>query len=151
MSDIPHRMRWWKDVAHNWRYFGSPLRPCGEDISAMEDAVARWGRCSGNPCKALRWGVTPEIADMKWPDGTELVAIDRSEVMIQTVWPGNIDGFRKAYRAEWLDSGSVISSATVAIGDGCFNTLNYPDGYRALLDTAYQVLENKGALIMRFF
>lgn len=143
----------WKQVAENWRSFGPPLRPCSEDIGAMENAVAEWeARSSGDACSALLWGVTPEIANMKWPDGTALVAIDRSEVMIKVVWPGDMDGVRKAYCGEWLDSCLVVKNpVAVVIGDGCFNTLDYPEGYRALFGTAHRALENKGVLIMRFF
>ncbi|MFC1839980.1 hypothetical protein ACFL1N_10395, partial [Thermodesulfobacteriota bacterium] len=98
------------------------------------------------------WGVTPEIAEMAWPDGMELLAVERSEDMIREVWPGDIDGFRRAYCCNWLDAFSVIKNpVSIVIGDGCFNVYSYPDYWRALFVAAYQVLKERGVFIMRFF
>ena len=144
----------WRKIAYNWnKYNRPPFRPRKEDIRTMEKAVARWGnRSPDQRHRALLWGVTPEIAGMSWPDGTELLAVEKSEEMIREVWPGDIDGFRKAYHCDWLDAFSVIKHPVSAvIGDGCFNGVSYPDDWRALFVSANQVLKENGVFIMRFF
>ncbi|MFC1839981.1 class I SAM-dependent methyltransferase [Thermodesulfobacteriota bacterium] len=142
----------WKNVAHSWNNYGPPIRPCEEDISIMEKVVAKWTRFPGQTLRAVLWGVTPEIADMEWPYGTELLAIERSEDMVREVWPGDIDGFRRAFCCNWLDAYSVIKSpVSIVIGDGCFSIYNYPGDYRALFAVANQVLKEPGIFIMRFF
>ncbi|MFC1493684.1 hypothetical protein ACFL6W_00225 [Thermodesulfobacteriota bacterium] len=142
-----------KKIAYQWnKYNLPPYRPVEEDIRIMEKAVAKWGnRCPDQKYRALLWGVTPEIADMSWPDGTELLAVDRSEDMISEVWPGDIDGFRKACCCNWLHASSVIKNpVSIVIGDGCFNSNKYPDEWRALFVATHRVLKERGVFIMRF-
>jgi len=39
----------------------------------------------------------------------------------------------------------------IILGDGCFNCLDYPLGYRALVASLHRVLSRDGILLMRFF
>lgn len=143
---------YWDDVAYHWHHRGSPLRPNKEDIRFMEKAVAKWStHCSGHYLKALLFGVTPEIADMTWPAGTHLLAVEQSEEMIRVVWPGDVDGRRRAELGNWLNLPVIDGSYDVVTGDGCFNCMDYPEGYRALAASAHRVLKGQGILIMRFF
>lgn len=100
---------------------------------------------------ALMWGVTPEIADMTWPTGTELLALDRSEEMIQFVWPGDVEGQRKAVCRDWLDPLLTAGGFDVVIGDGVFTLLRFPRDYASLVEQAHRALRPDGVVITRLF
>ena len=140
----------WHSIAREWRYFGSPLRPCEEDTRFMSQVIAKQfqGR---RDLKALLCGVTPEIARMSWPSGSLLTAVERSGEMIQEVWPGDITGIRKALQADWLEFETDKAAFDVVIGDGCFISMEYPEGYRALAARIAGLLKKDGLLVMRFF
>jgi SAM-dependent methyltransferase len=118
----------------------------------MEDAVAEWhAEGSRNGLRALLCGVTPEIASMAWPNDTELLAIDQSEAMMRLVWPGDIAGWRRVERGDWLRLPQPDEWFDLIVGDGCFSCMDYPDGYRALAASLHRVLKKQGLLLMRFF
>ena len=100
---------------------------------------------------ALLWGVTPEIAAMSWPEGTQLLALDKSQPMIELVWPGDVAGFRKAELVDWFGYRCTEGRHDVVIGDGNFAPLDYPHGYRALAAAAYEALTDAGIVVSRFF
>lgn len=140
----------WNSIARQWKHFGPPLRPCTEDIQIMEGAVAT--HCHGmDTIEARLCGVTPEIASMTWPSGTMLKAIERSQEMIAEVWPGDIEGRREAICGEWLQEDLRHHRCQIVIGDGCFISMTFPDGYRALAGALHEALTPEGMLIMRFF
>lgn len=141
----------WNRHAQQWQWIASPLRPAPEDIAFIENAVADWHRRQPVPAlHALLLGVTPEIARMPWPAGAQLVAIDRSQPMIEAVWPGDTAA-RRARLGEWTQLPLADASQHVVIGDGCFVLLSYPDAWRAAIAEARRVLREDGAFIMRFF
>lgn len=153
-SDLPQSLQHphWGEVAYHWHHYGPPLRPSAAEVRVMEEMVRRWYAARrARPPKALLLGVTPEIAAMAWPDETELVAADRSEPMIQRVWPGDVGGRRKAVCADWFDLSSGSDTYDVVIGDGTFTILDYPGQYRALAATVRDVLASDGIFISRFF
>lgn len=140
----------WRSVAEEWKHFGSPLRPCDEDIQHMEKVIASEYNTQ-QQIKAQLCGVTPEIASMNWPAGTYVTAIEQSQEMIQEVWPGNIAGKRVAIQGDWLSPPSTNNQNDIIIGDGCFISVSYPDGYERLSATLANVLKENGLFIMRFF
>ena len=78
----------WNEHARQWSLIGPPLRPAAEDIRLLEAAVQDWRSCTAVAApRALLCGVTPEIARMRWPAGTRLIAVDHSRPMIAGVWP----------------------------------------------------------------
>lgn len=117
----------WDDMSRVWRRLGSPLRPCPADIEIMERAVADCAsRRDSSSLRALLLGVTPEIADMRWPADAQLLAVDRSPQMVRSVWPGDRPG-RRAVCGEWADELSKAGPLGLVIGDACLATLEYPD------------------------
>ena len=142
----------WREAAHHWQHYGSPLRPCAADIRAMEELVRRWHpQRRARTLKALLCGVTPEIATMDWPEGTELLAVDKSRPMITHVWPGDVAGQREAVCADWFDFACGDERYDVVIGDGNFAILNYPGQYRRLAALARGWLASDGILVLRSF
>jgi len=102
------------------------------------------------PYRVILWGVTPELALMPWPQGAEILAIDRSELMIQSVWPGDVPGMRRAVCGEWRDTLRISGGGCdLLIGDGCLGTSCYPDEYVELTEAAADSLRQGALFVMR--
>jgi SAM-dependent methyltransferase len=142
----------WDKHARQWNKLGPPLRPCVEDIDFMEQATGR--HCVAAGCvspRAILLGVTPEIARMRWPAGTELLAVDNNEAVIANVWPGNPEIRAEAVCGDWTKLPVRDASCDVVVGDGSFITLQYPEGYAALADEIRRVLKRGGLFAIRVF
>ncbi len=152
MPDFGANHTYWQGLARSYAALGPPLRPCDADIAAMEGAVAEWAaRHPGRPMRALLLGVTPQIAAMRWPGGTSLIAADQSVPMVRMVWPGNISGRRAASCAEWRRLPLRDACCDVVIGDGSLSCVRYPEGLRAVAAEARRVLCNDGILVVRCY
>jgi hypothetical protein len=140
----------WKSVSQAWKYFGPPLRPCEEDVQYMQSVLLdKYG--DQENIKAHLCGVTPEIATMDWPAGTNLVAVEQSQEMIRDVWPGDIKAKRNVVLGNWLETKPNKNHYDVVIGDGCFISVSYPDGYKTLAAILADTLKKDGLFVMRFF
>ena len=80
------------------RRWVSPLRPAAQDVEFVWDAVSEWIRRRGAP-RVLLLGVTSELYRMPWPPGTDFLAVDHTQAMIDAVWQGPKEAVRCA---EWL-------------------------------------------------
>lgn len=138
----------WPLHARQWARIGSPLRPAPEDIAICEHAARDWAERNGRAPRVLLLGVTPEIATMRWPAGTSLVAVDRSEAMIGAVFPA---GAGQAIAGEWLALPCGDASIDWAIGDGCASTLAFPTEYHRFAAELGRVLAPGGELVLRLF
>ena len=147
------RKQFWQSAPKQWKHFGPPLRPCAEDTEAMENQVTQWMECSpAESCNVLLCGVTPEIANMRWPEeGTRLWAVEKSKAMIEEVWPANATGGKQALQAEWTKLPFAPGSFDIVIGDGCFTSLEYPRLQQEFLKSLRNVIRDDGLLVMRFF
>jgi hypothetical protein len=101
--------------------------------------------------KALLLGVTPEIATMAWPDGTELVAVDKSALMIERVWPGDAPPRRRVVCADWMAFAATAPRHDLVIGDGVFAILSFPQQHRALAAAVKRLLAPEGLFVTRHF
>jgi SAM-dependent methyltransferase len=143
---------YWDGFAQSYARLGPPLRPSADDIQIFERTIADWAAArSMRRVEALLLGVTPDIARMRWPSGTSLLAIDRSEPMVRTVWPGNIAGWREVVCADWVSLPRKKASCDVVIGDGSINCLPYPDGFRKVAETVASVLRPDGIFLLRVY
>jgi SAM-dependent methyltransferase len=134
--------------ARQWSRIGPPLRPAPEDVEICEVAVRDWSHGAGRPPRALLLGVTPELAAMRWPDGTSLLAVDRSEAMIGAVFPASRGS---AVLGEWLALPCADTSIDWIVGDGCASTSRYPTDYVRLAAELRRVLAPDGELVLRLF
>jgi SAM-dependent methyltransferase len=151
MSDLAmadDRRDHWPLHARQWALIGPPLRPAAEDVAIAERAVAEWAAASRRAPRALLLGVTPELATMRWPAGTRLLAVDRSAAMIDAIFPA---GAGEAIAAEWLALPRDAASIDVALGDGCLSCLAHPAGYQALAAELGRVLVADGVAVLRLF
>jgi SAM-dependent methyltransferase len=96
-------------------------------------------------------GVTPELATLDWPADTSLLAIDKSEAMIQSVWPSWGVPPRAAVRcADWLAMPLDDASVDLVVGDGVYSALVHRD-YAALTAQVRRVLRPAGLFVARAF
>ena len=151
MTSDPWATRW-EEVSLLWSHIQPPVRPASQDIALLERLVddALEPRTDGDSC-ALMLGVTPEIATMRWPAGTRLLALDYSEAMIRNVWPAREAGGALAVLADWTAMPVADAACDVVVGDGSFNMPAYPDGLGALAREARRVLTDDGRLVVRTF
>jgi SAM-dependent methyltransferase len=85
---------------------------------------------------------------MRWPDGTSLLAVDRSEAMIGAVFPV---GRGAAVLGEWLALPCADTSIDWVVGDGCASTFRYPTDYVRLAAELRRVMAPDGELVLRLF
>lgn len=141
----------WNQHARQWSLIGPPLRPAAEDIALLENEIRDW--CAGKSMTAphaLLCGVTPEVAGMRWPAGTRLVAVDHSRPMISAVWPAAAaPGI--AVCGDWLKLPLANASRQLLIGDGCYSLLVGSAQYAALVTELRRVASGDALLAMRYF
>lgn len=138
---------YWPEIARQWQQVGPPLRPSAQDIGFCTDAVREWVRHRGAP-RVLLLGVTPEIYRMPWPEGTDILAVDRSQAMIDAVWPGPKEA---AQYTDWLSLELPDSSRDIVLCDGGLHLLAYPQEQRLLVHILRDVLSDQGLCVLRLF
>ena len=141
----------WNTAAAVYRQIGPPLMPSDEDARRVQDAIRVHASAKPEGTRALLLGVTPLLADMRWPDGTMLLAVDSSMPFLRTVWPGDIPGRRHAVLADWRWLPVRDAAYDFVVGDGSFNCVPYPDGLRALVLAVKRALGPDGLLVMRLY
>jgi hypothetical protein len=67
-------------------------------------------------------GVTPEIAEIAWEPAHRLVAVDKSEGMVNAVWPGDTPT-RRGVVGDWLALDLPDAPFDLAVGDGVFSVV----------------------------
>jgi len=135
----------WPELARRWDLSGPPLRVAPEDLRAYAEASA--AAHAGAP-RLLLLGVTPELYRMPWPAGTDFLAVDRSQAMIDLVWPGPRDAVR---REEWTALPLPDGSRDLALCDGGFHLLTHPEGQAQLVESLHRVLSQGGLCVLRLF
>ena len=142
----------WEALSLGWDRVGPPQRPSRNDIETLERLVAAGvGSRRGPSLRVLLLGVTPEIATMRWPAGTGLLALDNTPGMIRNVWPARRVARGVAVLADWTAMPVRDSAYDLAVGDASLTTMPYPDGFAAVAAELRRVLADGAALVMREF
>jgi SAM-dependent methyltransferase len=143
----------WEHHARQWEQVGPPLRPVAEDVRFMQNAIAAQKKSPApGRFRALLLGVTPELASMNWPDGTCLLAVDRSKGMIEHVWPKHgLPPLAWVVRGDWHHFPVRNASMDLIIGDGFFTPLVYPKDYLSLGAEIQRALRPGGRYVIRPF
>jgi SAM-dependent methyltransferase len=137
----------WPELARRWSQTGPPLRVSPEDQRAYAQAAAERLREGARP-RVLLLGVTPELYGLPWPEGTDLLAVDRSQAMIDHVWLGP----REAARCEdWTALSLPDGSRDLALCDGGFHLLEHPGEQARLVRRLGRVLAEDGLCALRLF
>ena len=143
---------YWDSLAHQFQHQQPPLRPCAEDARLLFQAVRDWSE--RNPrahYRILLFGVTPEIANLPWPENASLLAIEKSQAMIDLIWPGNIPGRREVVAGNWFDIALKEASFDFVVGDGFSTGFAYPDQYHQIAEIISRWLKPDGLLVTRLF
>jgi SAM-dependent methyltransferase len=151
-ASSPDASAHWRSFAAQYGLLGPPLRPCAEDIRIIEEMLAAEPEVFGAGAKKRVWllGVTPKIVTVSWPHEVELLAVERVQAMIDSVWPGDTDR-RRAICADWLEVPLPDQSFDLAIGDGCLTAVGFPDELSRLLASVHRCLRRDGYLMLRLF
>ena len=137
----------WTKISRRWKQLAPPLRPCAEDIAGYTEVIRLWTTSFGVP-RALILGVTPELYYLSWPAGKELIAVDHTQGMIDTVWPGPKSS---AICAGWTELPLPDRSRDVVLCDGGLNGLSYPDDLSRLVHELHRVVAPNGLCGIRLF
>jgi SAM-dependent methyltransferase len=135
----------WRDVSLQWNLIGPPLRPSFEDIAFYTAQIHRWARRHGQ-VSALILGVTPELCQLAWPEGSTVSAVDHTPQMIENVWPGPQSAARCA---EWTNLPLSTASCNVVLCDCGIVLLPYPQGHCKLVQELARVVTPDGICIFR--
>ncbi|HEY9510407.1 MAG TPA: class I SAM-dependent methyltransferase [Verrucomicrobiae bacterium] len=143
---------YWDAMANHFQFQQPPLRPGAEDIAQIENTIAVWqSHHPGQTLNALLLGVTPEIARLDWPANSHLLAIERSQPMIDRFWIGDIPGRRTVRCTDWFHVEIPEASIDVVIGDGVLTPLTFPTQYRQMAERIARWLKPDGVLNLRVF
>ena len=142
----------WAAFAAKWAQVASPLRPCPEDLQRLKETWVTSlpagipGRC----IDVLMLGVTPELALFPWAEPISLRAIDSSEEMIRSVWPG--DGpDRKAVLGKWERMPFADASFDLIVSDDGLAVLPEMASLTAVGGELRRLLKPDGRVVMRLF
>jgi hypothetical protein len=142
---------YWNSFSDPWRYVRPPLRPDASDVAAVRRvALRRADELSGNRMRTLLLGVTPEIANLDWPTGTELRAIDRSPEMIARHWSGDRPG-RTAACLDWFQGVPLHGPWDFMVADGSLNCLRDTGRVKALIELLQHHSQRGALLVARCF
>lgn len=132
--------RGWSDLHKRWARSAVPLRPHPQVVENVARQIA------GVPGRTLLLGVTPEYAALDRP----ITAVDWSEAMIGSVWPGNT-AQRHVVRADWCDMPFAPASFAAAIGDGALAMTRWSDHYDGIVARLRDVVRPGGRIVLRCF
>jgi SAM-dependent methyltransferase len=149
MAQSTPRFSHWNKHAQQWRYVKAPLRPCAEDIALIEQALAEHFPMQTR-LDALMLGVTPELAAKSWMPALNLVAVDNTLAMIQSVWPKN-DAHRMVLCGNWLQLPLHDARMNLAMIDGGLPAISFPGAHQKLATELHRVLKPGGLFVARIF
>jgi SAM-dependent methyltransferase len=142
----------WAAHATNWSRLASPLRPCPEDLQRLKETWAT-SLPAGIPKRridVLMLGVTPELALYPWAEEISLHAVDSSEEMIRSVWPG--DGpDRRAVLGDWQQMPFADASFDLVVCDAGLPLLVDLASLMAVGNEIRRLLKSNGRVVMRHF
>src|SRR5947209_65461 len=139
--------QYWNSLANVWAHLGSPLRPSAEDQRGYSSLIFPWMEKFAR-ARIIILGVTPELYELPWPAEHDLIALDHSREMIETVWPGPRES---AHEGDWLAMRLPNESRDLALCDGGPILLKFPEQHRLLVQELHRLLAPRGRVVLRLF
>lgn len=103
------------------------------------------------PRRVLVLGVTPQIMQLDWPRGTDLLAVDSNLGTIGSVWLPHPTLPSHAVCAWWHDMPISDGAVGAVVGDGSLNALPSLEAYKRVFTEVRRVLARDGVLVLRCF
>lgn len=133
---------------------GFPLRPPAEAVESIFEIISnliiKKKLIVKDICMVLL-GVTPELANLPWPNNIKLKAFDKNKDMIKNVWISPKKISSSVNQSLWqkmpLESGSVH----FILGDGCTTQLSNRKAYKDFFKEQRRIIRNDGFLLLRCF
>lgn len=142
----------WEQQARQWARLKPPLRPSAEDIAVAQRVVDGWSLAHGTAPRALVLGATPELASLRWPEGSAVVAVDLSSVMLRNVWlpAPSAPGGRWAVCGQWLQLPHASQSMDLVLGHGSFSLVRQSEA-TDLAASIHRTMRPDGRLVVRAY
>jgi len=137
----------WSALARQYLSIPGPLRLVAEDVEMYSKPVNAWLSQHSKP-RVLILGVTPEFYKMPWPEGTDILAVDRSERMLNEIWPGTES---QTMCADWVNMALKEGSRDIAFCDGGLTLLKYSQQLVQLAKVLRTTLSKHGLFAVRIF
>jgi SAM-dependent methyltransferase len=145
-STLPY---WETAFAGGARAWVPPIAPAPEDLAHVERRITAHGVAAP---RALLLGVTRGLADLRWPAGTSLAALDWSWQMIAQIWrSAPAPAFASAVRGDWREMPLAGASLDIAVGDGCYFVLGSVEGASLMNAELLRTLRPGGLYCQRCF
>lgn len=138
----------WRRVAPVFAAIPAPLKPCDADLSILGDAVGGWTQQNRTVPRVTVLGVTREYHDFPWPEGTDLIAVDRNQAMIDFIWPGPSKTVRLC---DWREMCLPDGSSDIAVCDGGLSMLPFPGGIETVARQLTRVIVPGGIFVVRLY
>lgn len=151
--DSPAPTGFWPALARHWSRLGPPLRPVAEDVQRLHTAWIQSrdpAEINSRKIDILLLGTTPELAVHRWAEDFQLWAIDGSESMIETAWPGD-SSRRKIICGNWLNAPFAAASFDLIVSDAGLTPLAAPGQIAALGTEMRRLIRPRGRIVMRHF
>lgn len=140
----------WIGAAAEWNQVRAPLRPSTQDVTFFEAAIGEQRHLTSRSQRAMLLGVTVELAACRWPSDTQLLAVDISRAMIQSLWPAaGAPAAAQAIQADWRAMPFERASIDIAVGDGCYAAGSLAEGF--FTKELHRVLRPDGMFVIRVF
>ena len=138
----------WAELASRWDAIGEPLRPSASDIEAVT-TLARSLPAGRRRCLVL--GATSELRTAAWPEGTELLALDRSRSMVEALWETGEPGIPAAVLGDWRSLPLSPACVDLAVCDGGWHLLDRLRDQPTLAGELARVVRPGGRVAVRVF
>lgn len=146
-SAAENSVPFWDRQARQWKAIQPPLRPTAPDLQPVWSRLSQLAEAHP-PRQVVLFGVTREIRDLPWAAATRLVCCDRSLVMIDLCWGGDLPG-HSALCADWMRPSLRPRSFDLAWGDNTLALLPYPAGISAFGEHLARLLRPGGYFVIR--
>ncbi len=137
----------WQRMAPLFDEIKPPLRPQDKDIEQIVNACHR-DELGIKAKKVALLGATREYFDLPWREDSDVLAIDRSQAMLDFVWPGPKNTTRCC---DWRELCLTDRSRDLILTDGGLSMLRFPDDLRVVRSQVARVLEANGRFVVRLY
>ncbi len=142
----------WSSLLQHWSALGPPLRPSEVDLDFTRNCGNRLlDTIATHDATALVLGVTPELCELGLARVRRVIAVDQSAAMIGAIWPGPANRDHSALQADWSKIPLESESVDLALSDGSFTPLRYPDEHESVFAELHRLLRPRACVIMRCF